>query len=183
MRCNDRYTFSALVHQWTAVDKLNPEYIRYHPYAKCIQDLVCWLVRQLRKLGHTVVLDSYFCYVTTARALLAAGYNVVGSIKGTSGVPTDILWEKRETRQLFGASRGLRSRDGEIGVQQWKDTAVVSILTTVHPVVSGTPQQIAALSARVQGDVNRNRKDAAGVYSKAKSVRPVATHFYAKYMR
>jgi hypothetical protein len=178
-----RYTHTALIHQWTAFDKTKAVYLAHHPYAQSISLLVCYLAAQLGKTGHTIVLDSYFCYISTARGLLAAGHNVVGSFKGTSGVPTDILWEKKDTKQPFGACRGLRSRDGAIGVQQWKDTGVVSVLSTLHRVVSGSPSQIAALDKRIQGPVERNRKDDKGEYSRAKSTRPVATEFYSKYMR
>ena len=183
--CPRRYTYSIIAHHWTAADKKIAAYIAANPHAASIPDLVCALVLHLVRKGHTIVMDSYFCYVTTVRRLLALGYNVVGSAKVTSGLPysAGLMWNKKDTKMEFGSCRGLRSADGMIGSQQWKDTSVVTVMSTIHHVVSGTPTQVAELSARMQKPVTRMRKAINGVHSSHDSVQPIALAFYSAHMR
>ena len=178
-----RYTSVALVHQWTPADKGSAPYLAAHPYAASVPDLVVHLARQLGSTGNTVVLDSYFAYQSTVRGLLDAGFNVVGSLKKTSVPCWDIMWDKKETKLPFGSCRGLRSRCGQMAIQQWKDTRVVSIITTVHAVISGSPAAVEAMGRGKQAPVVRRKKDKTGCYERKEGVRPTTTSFYSEFMR
>jgi hypothetical protein len=177
------YVWDIIVHHWTAADKTNPAYVAHWPHSKGVAALVCALASTLHHEGHVVYMDSYFCTLGCVRALAAKGYGAVGSVKPKSGVPQTLLWPKKSTRFPFGSSRHLRSADGLIGVQQWVDNAVVTVISTVHACISGTVDGIRKMPYKLWVNVTRRRKNRGGVHNLHHSVQPKVIFDYTDHMR
>jgi hypothetical protein len=173
------FIFFFLAHDWVPSDKKRPDYIVKHPWAKDIPSLVLYLAQQLPSSHYIIVTDSYFTSAKAFRSLAAAGFHAVGTLKGSSDVSKDLLWKKHQ-KLPFGAAKFLRSTDRQLLVQEWKDSAVVRVMSTCHTGVAG----LAASYANLPGISTVTRWRKAGVsYAKSTGPCPPTIKFYQKTMR
>lgn len=174
-----RYIYFFLAHDWVPADKKKVAYFTARPWVKNVSELVQYLAAKLPSSSYVIVTDSYFTSAKTFRALRASGFHAVGTLKGNSDVPKELLWRKHQKLD-FGTSKFLRSTDRKLLVQEWKDSAVVRILSTFHKGVAGTADKL-ALDPSVQ-QVQRWRKDGLA-YARSSVGCPPAVRFYQATMR
>ena len=121
------------VHDWSAFDRNNPEYIALHPYAASVKELVVHLARRLpsdRGQKYVFVTDNYFTSPAAFLQLMDLGHHAVGTVKSRSGIPQHLMWKKKDARRPPGTATFLRTTDRKLLLQEWQDSGLVRVLST-----------------------------------------------------
>lgn len=174
-RC--RYCVDWEVQQWSPSDRNKEEYISAFPLCKSVLHLVCGLAQRAVRKGSVLVMDSFFCSVKVFRALRAAGYWAVGTVRKNAGIPKGETWGKCSSRP-HGSCRFAVSREGDLLYQQWQDRGVVRLLSTHHLGVGGPPDAVAGMPGV---ELVRRRLGKGEEFRIVDVVRPPAASDYAAY--